>query len=475
MKPRQVFLYFAFIFIVGLAIKNFCFLDILYFFILAMFGLILAVIFWHQKRSRLFFLGAIFLFLGAWRFNLAEKFLDNSQLSFYNGSQIEFNGQIIAEPEVTPHNIKLKVETKEIYLNEGKQIITGKILVNAEKYNSDWQYYDKVFIRCKIEQPKIIKAQNNEQKDFDYGKYLLAENIRSVCYQPLVIQKIDGQENNNVVVKIRQTLIKVRQKFKIIIDSNLSLPASGLLNAMLLNYRREISPELSLAFNKTGLTHIIAISGLNITLIAGMLFELFLAFRIKRKKVFWLAMVVILIYVIMIGAPASALRALIMSAIFLYALTIGRITFGFNALMLAAVILLLINPYALGYDIGFQLSFLAVLSLMLFYKKISDRLNFLPDKFQIRSLIAMTLAAQILTLPVIVYYFGRLSLIAPLANIFVVPVLPIMTMAGFALIFAGLISAHLAFILGIVLHIIMGYIIKVVEVLSLIPGGSFTL
>ncbi len=475
MKPRQVFLYFACLFTVGIAIKTFCILDLLYFFIMATLGVILAVIYWSNKWYRYLFLGAIFLFLGAWRFNLATPILDDYNLAFYNNSQIEFSGQILTEPEITEKNIKLKIKAQELFSTSGKKEIAGKILVNVEKYGLDWQDGDNVFIRCKIEPPGVIKSDDEYKKDFDYGKYLLVEHIRSVCYQPLVIKKINEQENKNILIKINRALIKARQKFKTIIDTNLSLPASGLLNAMLLNYRREITPELSLAFNKTGLTHIIAISGLNITLIATMLFELFVALGVKRKKVFWLAMLILTIYVLMIGAPASAARALIMSGIFLYALSSGRLSFAFNALMLAAVILLLINPYALIYDIGFQLSFLAVWGLMLFYEKISDWLKFFPDKFQIRSLLTMTLAAQILTLPVIIYYFGRVSLIAPVANILVVPVLSIMTLAGFALIGAGLIFGHLAFIVGIVLHVIMSYIIKVVEILSLIPGGSFTL
>lgn len=475
MKLRQVFLYFSSLFVLGVAIKTFCTLDLLYFFIMAMIGLVLAVLFWQNKLYRLLLLGAIFLFLGAWRFNLAEPILDNNNLAFYNNSQIEFNGRIIAEPEVTEKNIKLKIKAQEIFLSTGKKAITGKILVNAEKYGTNWQNGNNVFIRCQIEQPGIIKSTEENKKDFNYGKYLLAENIRSVCYQPLVIKKIEAAAGKNLWTKFNQDLINARQKFKTIIDANLSLPASGLLNAMLLNYRREITPELSLAFNKTGLTHIIAISGLNITLIAIMLFELFILLGIRRQKVFWLAMGVLTIYVIMIGAPASAARALVMSGIFLYALSMGRLAFGFNALMLAAVILLLINPYALIYDIGFQLSFLAVLSLMLFYEKFVEWLKFLPKNLQIRSLVAMTLSAQILTLPMIVYYFRRLSLIAPLANILVVPILPIMTIAGFVLILAGLISAKLAFVVGLFLHFVMTYIIKVVEILSQIPFGSFNL
>lgn len=475
MKPGQIFLYFSCLFILGVAIKTFFVFDIFYVFIMATGGIILAVVFWSNKLYRWLFCGAIFLFLGVWRFNLVELNLNNNNLVFYNESQVEFNGRILAEPEITAKNIKLKVGAEELFLAGGKKEIAGKILINALKYNNEFQYDDLIFVRCKIEAPGIIKSNEENKKDFDYGKYLLAENIRSVCYQPLVIKKTETAVGRNLWVKFNQDLINTRQKFKAIIDTQLSLPASGLLNAMLLNYRREITPELSLAFNKTGLTHIIAISGLNITLIATMLFELFIALGIKRKKVFWLAMTILTIYVLMIGAPASAARALIMSGIFLYALSIGRLSTGFNALMLAAVILLLINPYALVYDIGFQLSFLAVLSLMLFYEKILDWLKFLPENLQIRALVTMTLAAQILTLPVIIYYFGRISLIAPIANILVVPVLPIMTIAGFILIGAGLVSGHLAFILGIVLYVIMGYIIKVVELLSKIPWGSFNL
>lgn len=470
MRKSRIFFYWAICFIIGVGIESLWSWDIFYFFITAAVGVVGAVFFWSHKKKRYLCLGALFLFLGVWRVSLSWPTMNNKNLIFYNGQQVSLLGKIIAEPDISNKNIKLKVRAESLYLSGGLKDVKGKVLVNTAKYDQEWQYGEQILLRCLIDKPGIILAKNDGERDFNYGRYLAGENIYSVCYKPeQLIKMTDVDSHFGLVDKINLNLLKFKQRLAEVIDNNMSLPESGLLKAMILGYRREISAEISLAFTKTGLTHIVAISGLNITLIGSLLFALLATVGISRQKSFWLGVLVLSFYVLMIGAFASAVRALVVTVIFMYGLKIGRLPKVANGLLLAALILLLINPQALIYDIGFQLSFLAILGLMIFYEKVFAWLKFVPEKMSIRMMVAMTLSAQVFTLPVIFYYFGNISFIAPVANLFVLPVLPILTVAGFLMIFGGLIWQPIAWALGLILHFVVGYIIFAVELLSKIP------
>jgi competence protein ComEC len=227
----------------------------------------------------------------------------------------------------------------------------------------------------------------------------------------------------------------------------------------------------------------VAISGLHITILAGILFYLFILLGVPRQKSFWPAVLILFLYVCMIGFRASAIRAFIMGTLVLYALKIGRLSKSINALVLAGAILLLINPKLLLWDVGFQLSFLAVLGILYFYPLLTKTLKHKNTKTQLLnnrfvdvvvSIFFVTLSAQIFTLPLVFYYFRVISLVSPLANLLVLPILPVVMVSGLILIILGLIWSKLAFAFGILIWLLLSYIFKVVELLSQIPFGHFT-
>jgi len=483
MKKNKIFLYFCLLFVAGIALRSVFSFDLFYAFIFLLICLVLASLVWHNKVYRIILLGAFFLFLGILRFNISVPVIDENHIKHYNDSVIEFTGQISSEPDVREKHTKLILNNLELACRSPVELdvlegsrgeggkVQGKILVNAYKYG-DYNYADWVKIECELNTPGIIESDNEFSRDFDYGRYLGVKGIYSTCYKPESIEKINNQylTINN---KIYKKLINSKQKFKEIIDANLPLPQSGLLNAMLLGYKRELLPEIADQFSQTGMSHIVAISGLHITIIAGILFYLFILLGVPRSKSFWPALTILFLYIIMIGFRASATRAFIMAALLLYALKIGRLSKSINALILAGSVLLIINPKLLLYDIGFQLSFLAVLGILYFYPLFNKWLEFISDKYKIRSIIGVTLSAQILTLPLVVYYFGILSIISPVANLLVLPILPVVMVGGMILIILGLIWAKLAFIFGILIWIILSYVLKVIELLSQIPYAFF--
>ncbi len=211
-------------------------------------------------------------------------------------------------------------------------------------------------------------------------------------------------------------------------------PEAAVFNGMVLGYDKNIPAALKTSYNITGTRHILAISGMNISIVSLMLMSFGLAIGLWRRQAFWLALVGIIAFVLLVGSPPSAVRAGLMAGIVLWARNRGRLFLAWRPLVLAAFFMVLLNPRLLIFDIGFQLSFLAVAGI-LYFKNFWDRVfGWLPIKLA-RELLALSFSAQITTWPIILYNFGTFSVVGPVANIFVVPLLnPIMLLGlGFAI------------------------------------------
>ena len=203
-------------------------------------------------------------------------------------------------------------------------------------------------------------------------------------------------------------------------------------------------------FNATGTSHVLVISGANITIVAA-LFSLIFGRLLGKRRAYWLTLAGIALYVLLVGADAAVVRAGLMGGLFVTALYLGRRATAYVSLLATAVLLTLLNPLAL-WDVGFQLSFAATLSLILFtpllerwFERGLSRFTG-PERARrgvrlLSGVLIVTLAAQVLTLPLVAYRFGRLSLVAPLANLLILPVqMPIMIGGGLAAIL-GLVPA----------------------------------
>ena len=218
----------------------------------------------------------------------------------------------------------------------------------------------------------------------------------------------------------------------------------GVALALVTGDRSGIDPELRRAFSLTGTAHVLALSGLHVGVLALALFVL-LSWIPRRWVRFGLFTAVLAGYVLLTGAGPSILRASLMAVLFLLAYSIGRISQPLNTLGLAGLIILLIDPSSL-FDIGFQLSFGAVGGILLFYGRlyrgIDRRAPLLMRYAPVRglvSLLLLSLTAQLGTFPLIALYFGEFSLLSPLFNVVVVPLITI----GFGATCAGLLLSWL--------------------------------
>jgi competence protein ComEC len=239
---------------------------------------------------------------------------------------------------------------------------------------------------------------------------------------------------------------------------------------------------LAEAFRATGMTHVIAISGFNIALLAGLLVSASEKLFSKRVAVV-IAVLGVAIYTVLVGADASVVRAAIMGSLYLIANRwLGRPNYALASLFLAAIVMTLFNPLTL-WDVGFQLSFAATLGLMLygdpFIQWTRARLTHWLDKPIVDKLmgflseaVIITIAAQILTLPLMIAYFHQLSLISFLANALILPAQPgVMIWGGLATL-AGMIWLPIGQVFGWVAWLFLAYTIGLVRLLAAVPWAA---
>src|SRR3989338_94988 len=204
----------------------------------------------------------------------------------------------------------------------------------------------------------------------------------------------------------------------------------GALLAGILYGERELSPEANLSFRNAGMTHLIAVSGSNITLVVGLLVPLFVATGYRRKSAIVLSGLGIFLFVLFVGAQASVVRAALMGWLALLARVFGRKADATRLLMIAATAIVLADPWALAFDAGFALSFLATWGLMAWARPIAERLSWIPDVVGLREIVSTTVAATFTTMPYTLWAFERTSLAGLLTNLFAIPLVGLTMLWG---------------------------------------------
>ena len=473
MSKSQVFLFLCLSFILGVFLLSLKDLPQLLWLGILILGVMAATIWWG-RHSKIVVIGFCLMMLaaGAWRY-LSTYDVDNSIRQFNDQGKITLTGVISEEPDVRSDNIKYKVAGRQYELMGKPFVGVGTILVVAKKYPA-YQYGDKIAIVGKLQTPK-------SSEDFDYQKYLAKDDIYSIVYYPEIELAGSGQSN-----WLMTKLLVVKNKFKDSISRTLSEPQGAFLGGLLLGEKRGLPPDLMVSFSRTGTTHIIALSGYNITIIAVALMALFNFFLVRRQISFWLSVGIIVLFVLVTGAAASAVRAAVMGILVLLAQQVGRLYQIRNALVLAGAIMVYLNPRVLVWDLGFQLSFAATLGLVYILPILQKW--FIPDEDEkkfvygqvnakafvkslksVKLILATTLAAQIAVLPLLVINFGQLSLIAPLANLLILPLIPITMFFGFMAATLGIFWVVAGQTLGWLAWLFLTYEIKITEWLATIP------
>jgi len=382
---------------------------ILLFLILA---LIIIFIFYKNKFSVIrfaltFFILGIFLVSGK-----LEKIKNLDQ----DGNNFLGVVMIAKEPE-----IKEKMQKIILAPLENRK---EKFLLNTNIYEK-YEYGENLKVNCQLEIPK------NFDEKFDYRMYLAKDGIFYECKSPK-IEKLNKNSGNEIYA----ILLKIKNKFNENINQLIPAPESGLLSGLFLGGSDQLSKSVKDNFSRTGMTHIVAVSGYNVTIIAEYLMLVGIFLGLWRRQAFYFAVTGIIIFVILTGLSSSAVRAGIMGVLLIWAMKNGRLANSQNAILFSACAMLLINPLLFRWDIGFQLSFLATIGIIYLYPIFENYfLHLVEMKHCLVSTVAeilfLSLSAQIFVLPIIMFNFETLSLISLLANVLILPIIPFTMLFGF--------------------------------------------
>lgn len=320
----------------------------------------------------------------------------------------------------------------------------------------------KLFLSCSLERPQ------NFDPAFDYRMFLAKENVGYLCKRATSAEILPDDLQTRASTSFYLPKVSLENA----LSKAVSEPEAGLAKGLLLGGNAELALSLKEAFKRAGLSHIVAVSGYNITLIAQGFLILGLAIGLWRKQALLVAALGIVLFILMIGAPASAVRAGIMALFGFFAMQTGRLSQSLNGLLFAAGLMLIHNPLLLRFDIGFQLSFLATLAIIL---TSPWQQEFLARDFFGKSVVQialLTLSVEIFVVPLLLLHFGTFSAVSLVANVLLLPLVPWvmgLTFAG-ALVFLVLPGFEILFLWPA--YLVLAYMIRMAEFLSALPWAS---
>lgn len=392
-----------------------------------------------------------------------------TQISWPYNQQIEINGVVSERPAIDLDKQNLIIRVSAIKLeNGGWQTLPHqpKLQVSTSAL-VPYSFGDHLLITAKISKP--MKSDS-----FDYGRYLKKYPIYGVVKNTEKVEQIVSPID--IGTQSLRMLYKVSDRLEDTINRVLPEPHASLAAGILFGEKRSIPDNFKNDLKITGLTHIIALSGYNVTIIIIALSAALISY-VGRKLIFFVGAFLVIIFVLMTGASPSIIRAAIFSLLIIFGRTLGRQGDQTNLMLLAAVIMVLFNPFLLPYDIGFQLSFLAFTGLIYLSKPMSyiinRRLKRFPDWLD--GVLSETIGAQIAVSPLIVLYFGTFSLISPLANILILWILPLVMGWTAMVAILGAMFYPVGKFAAYVLWPSLEYIIMTVTLLARVPLASLTI
>jgi competence protein ComEC len=434
-----------------------------------------------SKINFIYLILPAFLFIGAWRYQIAQPDLkDPFHIAFYNDREYDIlvTGTLAEPPDYRDTYTNLKINVEAVDSGSGDLPAYGLILARIPQ-NQIYEYGQRVRVRGELTTPP-------ENEDFSYRDYLARDGVYSAMSKAEATI-LPGNGGNVFFIQVYKLKARLLQNiYRIYHD-----PEASLLAGILLGVDTGLTRDLQNAFKNTGTAHIIAISGFNIAIIAGIFFLIFknifgLIFKGvsgERLGAFF-AVLAIAFYTLLVGADAAVVRAALMGGISLLARQLGRRNAGMNALFVVALIMALFNPLV-TWDVGFQLSFLATLGLILYAEPFSNFTASLLSKLSkhdisaftrfINDNVVLTFAAQLTTIPIMAYHFKRISLISFIANPFILFVQPAVMVLGGLAALVSLFVLPIGQFLAWIAWPFATYTIRVVEFFNSIPNGVYIL
>ena len=408
---------------------------------------------------------------GAFAARLAVPIPTEKRIEYYNDhGQVRVEGWVCAAPQRKTTAMHIHLCAEKVRIEGEWRPVSGGVLV-LTPLGSHWRYGDRLQADGDLSTPPILET-------FDYRAYLARQGIGARMAYPY-LKSLPGQSGSALL----RGLERLRRQANELLFTLYPQPEASLMAGILLGLEDEIPPNVQDAFRRTGTSHIIAISGFNITILASLL-TWFAVRLIRRVWAPLLAAGLIAVYTLLVGADPPVVRAAIMGTVALLGGVLGRRGSGLTSLAFSAAVMALFHPPIVS-EICFQLSFAASGGLALLADPLARQLarwiKRLPEGW-LRSAAAVageslliTLVAQLATLPVIAGNFGRISLSALLSNPLILPPQPAVMVLGGVSLLAAFIALPLGKLMAALVWPLPAYTIRAAEWLARLPGGEIQL
>ncbi len=414
---------------------------------------------WWRGRAYIPTLCLAAVMLGIVRYGAAEEALERLDLRAYNdGPPVVLRGTVLTEAEVRSTWAALTVGQLELVEGVECRPVAGSVLVRASWWE-DWRSGDRLELAGVLESPPVLDG-------FSYSDYLARHGIVSVMSSPQL--KLLGRGQIGFPLGALNAL---RDCLADTLTTALPEPQAGLAQGILFGLRGNVAPNVLDAFNRTGMTHVLAISGFNIAVVATAL-SLVTRRVLRRAPAALVAVVGVALYTALVGASPSVVRAAIMGIIVIAATYLGRQSHILTSLVLVAALMTLLDPLIV-WDVAFQLSFLATGGLGVVAPALTRLLGRLPGL--LRGTIVTTVAAQMATLPVVAVNFHQVSLVALPANLLALPALPLVMLTSGLTVIGGVVSPLIGSAVGWIAWLFLTCQIVIVEVLSGLSWASVSI
>jgi competence protein ComEC len=370
-----------------------------------------------------------------------------------DGERVSFNAVVVSEKEQREKNALLT-----LVVEDGAQT---RVRAFVER-NTPLEYGDKVSFRGSVRIPK--EFENEYGRVFNYERFCMAQGIHYEAHFPSLAQR----EGNDGLLLFR-ALFFIKHLWHDGVARVLPEPHASLAEGITVGAKQSLGDEWYEIFRITGLTHIIVLSGFNLTIVACGIMVLFRRFAFAGVVVGSCGVVC---FAFMAGLSATVVRASVMAIVGLFALHAKRPQTATRLLFLAGFGMLVWNPFLLCFDIGFQLSFLAtegLIGIAPFFEKV---FSWVSERWALRAILSATCAAQVATFPLIAWYMGSLSLVAPLTNLLVLPVVPFAMGSTFLAGVVGAFSPALAYPFALSAFLPLAWILDVASFFAKTPFAS---
>ena len=415
--------------------------------------------------------------LGFWLQSVHRESLENSRLDPYEEVEVFVIARIDGEPVRQETKTTMVLSTNVIQRGQDKDFSQKRIL-SSVRTRGVGDVGDEYRVGALVSVKGILQrfpfARN--PGEFDYGRYLMLNGVHGVMNIPSpdcmkVVAEARMSSFGSFIGSIQRMLYNALDLFH-------NREHAGFLKGVILGYRADLSSEIKQSFMDTGTIHILAVSGSNVAVIVLIIYSIFGLFRLSKRATSAATMTGIILFMFVTGASPSVVRATIMACVLLVGTMLERKTDVYNSLSVAALLILVLDTQTL-FDVGFQLSFAAVVSIVYFYPIFLQWIHKIPERFEeikavdfILKLFAVSLAAQVGTLPFTAYYFGRVSVVSLMANLVVVPISGINVLLGVATIVFSFFNQWLAACYAALNVSLMTFLLGFVKSAAAIPYAS---